>query len=184
MKKFITAVLLSASLVIGGCSALGSTKLEQLQTVAEVAFLAKNVDEMTATLRAVDLNPVERAEVERGLAMFDKIKNQVAKLAKGDIDAKMVMDFPTATQIHKDIGDAYGVIVLQGLKPYSIRTGNHPGQQFIMFDRVGRTIWQKMRAVLVSGENVKLEQFIGQMQVFTAAFAAIKFGAVPFGPSI
>lgn len=174
MNKFIALILLTASLVVSGCSVFGDTRLRQVQTIAEITFLATNVDEMTENLLKIDFTPSERAKVDEGLALYGVIKNQIARLAKGDIDSELLMDFPTARQIHTDIAKAYNMIVVEALRSHQNRTGLHPGEAFIQFDQIGRSVWQRMDIMLNADEAVSLDDFIGQLRIFASTFAIIE----------
>jgi outer membrane murein-binding lipoprotein Lpp len=187
MKKFLTAAIISAAVIVSGCSAFGATKLEQLHSAAQVAFLAQNYSDMRAELVALPMNESERDGVNRGLVIFDDVRDQLSRIAKGDIDADLVLNLDTAAEMHAKIGKAYNTVVMEGLKPFSRRTGWFPGMQFIQYDRIGKSVWQAIGKAIATKQAVKLQSFVGMLKIATTTFVAVKGGKVGgrlLGPSI
>ena len=179
MKKFLVAVLMAASVAITGCSALGSTKLEQVQSVAQVAFLSQNYKEVKAILKALPTQGAETVAIDKGLAMFEVLRSDMAKLAKGDLETEAVLDYATGTKLHKGIAEAYNTIMVEGMRPFAARTGYIPSPQMAQFNRIGVTVWKKMGVLLETNQSAELKQFIGLLQLSFHTLSTLKDGKIP-----
>ena len=179
MKKFLVAVLMAASVAITGCSALGSTKLEQVQSVAQVAFLAQNYKDMKAALESLPTQGAETVAINEGIAMFETLRSDLAKLTNGDLETDKILDYATGVKLHKDIAAAYNKIVREGVVPFAARTKYQPSPQFIQFNRIGVAVWRKVGVLLETNKAAELKAFVGLLQLSLHTVTTLKDGKIP-----